>query len=48
MDDDKNIEIDFIDSEGLNVVFYEKGIVLMLMNDEAKELRDVLVESLSI
>lgn len=45
--EDKNVEID-VDIDCMTVNFWDKGLQLFLMNDEAKELRDALIEALSV
>lgn len=45
---EKNIEIESSDIDCMTVFFWDKGFHLFLMNDEAKELRDALIEALSV
>lgn len=48
MENNKDIEIEYQDVEGLTIFFWDKGTSLMLLNEEAKELRDILIEALSV
>ncbi len=47
-ENNKNIEIDFVDLDCINVHIFDKGLSLFFLNEEAKELRDALIEALSV